>query len=158
MLTATSKGIFLTIDSFFAPLFCCFSNFIYITITMTRERFEKIAQEAFDSLPAEFRNRIENVQIVVEDYPSDDALGKVKADRYSLLGLYQGIPLPYRGTWYGTSATVPDKITLYKKNIESVCRNDDEVELRIREVLFHELGHYFGMNEAQVREAMKGFM
>lgn len=125
---------------------------------MTREQFEHIAQEAFDSLPATFRDRVENVQIVVEDYPSDDALENVKADRFSLLGLYQGIPLPHRGTWYGTSATVPDKITLYQKNIEAVCRDDGEIALRIREVLFHELGHYFGMNEAQVRKAMKGFM
>lgn len=125
---------------------------------MTRERFEQIAQDAFDALPADFRDRVENVQIVVEDYPDDDAIGKVKSDRRSLLGLYQGIPLTHRGQWYGTSATVPDKISLYQKNIESVCRDDDEMELRIREVLFHELGHYFGMNEAQVRAAMKKFM
>ncbi len=125
---------------------------------MTRERFEQIAQEAFDSLPADFRNRVENVHIVVEDYPSDDALGKVKSDRHSLLGLYQGIPLTHRGQWYGMSATVPDKISLYQKNIESVCSDEVEMELRIREVLFHELGHYFGMNEAQIRSAMKRFM
>ncbi len=125
---------------------------------MTREQFEHIAQEAFDSLPAYFRDKVENVQIVVEDYPSDDALGKVKADRTSLLGLYQGIPLPHRGQWYGMTATVPDKISLYQKNIESVCHDEEEMELRIREVLFHELGHYFGMNEAQVRSAMKRFM
>ena len=125
---------------------------------MTRERFEKIAQEAFDSLPADFRDRVENVHIVVEDYPSDDALEKVKSDRYSLLGLYQGIPLTHRGQWYGMSPTLPDKISLYQKNIESVCPDEEETELRIREVLFHELGHYFGMNEAQVRSAMKRFM
>lgn len=125
---------------------------------MTREQFEHIAQEAFDSLPPDFRNRVENVHIVVEDYPSDDALGKVKADRHSLLGLYQGIPLTQRGQWYGMSATVPDKISLYQKNIESVCDGEEETELRIREVLFHELGHYFGMNEAQIRSAMKKFM
>ncbi|MCK9408635.1 MAG: metallopeptidase family protein [Bacteriovoracaceae bacterium] len=125
---------------------------------MTRKRFEQIAQEAFDALPANFVERVDNVQIVVEDYPSDDALGKTTADRYSLLGLYQGIPLTHRGQWYGMSATVPDKISLYQKNIESVCPNEEEIELRIREVLFHELGHYFGMNEAQVRSAMKRFM
>lgn len=125
---------------------------------MTREQFEQIAQDAYDSLPDDFLDRVENVQIVVEDYPSDDALKKVRSTRYSLLGLYQGIPLTKRGQWYGMSATVPDKITLYQKNIESVCKNDEEIERRIREVLFHELGHYFGMNEAQVREAMKRFM
>jgi predicted Zn-dependent protease with MMP-like domain len=125
---------------------------------MTREQFEHIAQEAFDNLPADFRDHVDNVQIVVEDYPTDDALAKVRATRYSLLGLYQGIPLTHRGQWYGMSATVPDKISLYQKNIESVCKNETEIELRIREVLYHELGHYFGMNEAQVRAAMKRFM
>ncbi len=125
---------------------------------MTRERFEHIAQEAFDSLPADFTERVENVHIVVEDYPSDDALGKVKSDRTSLLGLYQGIPLTHRGQWYGMSATVPDKITLYQKNIEAVCKDEEEMELRITEVLFHELGHYFGMDERQVRKAMKRFL
>ncbi len=125
---------------------------------VTREQFEHIAQEAFDSLPADFRDRVENVRIVVEDYPSDDALEKVKSDRYSLLGLYQGIPLTHRGQWYGMSATVPDKISLYQKNIEAVSSGDEETELRIREVLFHELGHYFGMNEAQIRSAMKRFI
>ncbi|MFA6455867.1 MAG: metallopeptidase family protein [Bacteroidota bacterium] len=125
---------------------------------MTRERFEQIAQEAFDLLPADFTEKVDNVQIVVEDYPSEDALRKTKSDRFSLLGLYQGIPLTHRGQWYGMSATVPDKISLYQKNIESVCRDEEEMELRITEVLFHELGHYFGMNEAQVRSAMKRFM
>lgn len=125
---------------------------------MTRERFEQIAQEAFDSLPTDFTDRVENVQIVVEDYPSDDALGKAKADRHSLLGLYQGIPLTQRGQWYGMSATVPDKITLYQKNIEAVCKDEEEMELRITEVLFHELGHYFGMDERQIRNAMRRFL
>ena len=125
---------------------------------MTRDRFAEIAQAAFDSLPAEFKDRVENVHIEIEDYPSDDALGRVKADRTSLLGLYQGIPLTHRGQWYGMSPTAPDTISLYQKNIESVCTTEEETELRIREVLFHELGHYFGMNESQIRNAMKRFM
>lgn len=125
---------------------------------MTYEQFEEIAQEAFDMLPKKFRNNVENVQIVIEDYPSEDAQKKARASKYSLLGLYQGIPLTQRGTWYGASAVVPDKITLYKKNIEAVCNDETELRLRIMEVLYHELGHYFGMNEQQVRDAMKRFM
>ncbi|MBI4428943.1 MAG: metallopeptidase family protein [Ignavibacteriales bacterium] len=124
---------------------------------MTKERFEEIAQSAFDSLPEEFKSRIENVHIVVEDEPSDDVLENVRGGRSSLLGLYQGTPLPHRNTWYGTAPTGPDKITLYRKNIESVCRNEAEVELRILEVLYHEIGHYFGMNEREIRAAMKHF-
>jgi len=124
---------------------------------VTRERFEEIAEHAFESLPDAFKNRVENVQIVVEDYPSSDALARGRAGKKSLLGLYQVVPLPHRGTSYGMFPVGPDKITLYQKNIESVCRTDEEIEHRIIEVLFHELGHYFGMNEREVREAMKDF-
>lgn len=125
---------------------------------MTRERFEEIAQNAYDALPEDFHNTIDNVYIVVEDYPSDETLKKMKAGRDSLLGLYEGVPLTQRGTWYGSTAVLPDKITLYQKNIEAVCVDEEEMELRIMEVLFHELGHYFGMDEAQVRKAMRRFM
>lgn len=124
---------------------------------MTRERFEEIAQTAFDNLPEDFKTRIDNVHIVVEDYPSEDVLEHMKGGKYSLLGLYQGTPLPHRNTWYGTSPTGPDKITLYQKNIEAACRNESEVELRILEVLYHEIGHYFGMNEREIRAAMRNF-
>lgn len=124
---------------------------------MTREQFEEIAQHAFDSLPDTFKHRVENVQIVVEDYPSADALERAHASRHTLLGLYQGVPLPHRGTSYGMYPVGPDKISLYQKNIEQSCSSDQEVERRIVEVLFHELGHYFGMNEKEVREALRNF-
>lgn len=124
---------------------------------MTREQFEEIAQHAFDSLPDTFKQRVENVQIVIEDFPTDDALERTRASRHSLLGLYQGVPLPHRGTSYGMYPVGPDKISLYQRNIERTCSDDQEVERRIVEVLFHELGHYFGMNEREVREALKDF-
>jgi predicted Zn-dependent protease with MMP-like domain len=124
---------------------------------MTREHFEEIAQTAFDSLPEQFRNNIENVHIVVEDYPPDELIDRERYGKYSLLGLYQGIPLTKRGTWYGASPTAPDKISLYQKNIEASCREESEIQRRIVEVLFHEIGHYFGMNESQIRQAMKNF-
>lgn len=124
---------------------------------MTRERFEEIAQSAFDQLPADFRGRVENVRIVVADYPTDELGNRTKRNRNSLLGLYQGIPLTHRNTWYGTSPTVPDTITLFQKNIEAVSRTEEEVERRIVEVLYHEIGHYFGMNEKEIQAAMKDF-
>jgi predicted Zn-dependent protease with MMP-like domain len=124
---------------------------------MTRQRFEEIAQHAFDSLPEAFKGKVDNVQIVVEDYPSTDALSRAHATRSSLLGLYQGVPLPHRGTSYGMYPVGPDKITLYQNNIEAVSTSEKEIEHRIVEVLFHELGHYFGMNEQEVRQAMRNF-
>lgn len=125
---------------------------------MTRERFEKIAQAAFDSLPDVFTEKVDNVRIVVEDYPSEEDLERVGGRRESLLGLYHGVPLPQRGTWYGAVPVVPDTITLYQKNIEAACKDEAEVERRIVEVLFHELGHYFGMNERQIRQAMRKYL
>ena len=124
---------------------------------MTRERFEEIAQHAFDSLPEKFRHKVENVQIVVEDTPSSDARARTRSDKHGLLGLYQGVPLPHRGTSYGMYPVGPDKITLYQSNIEHSCTAEKDIERRIVEVLFHELGHYFGMSEREVREALRDF-
>ncbi len=125
--------------------------------TMTREKFEDVAEEVFEGLPRLFGDKIDNVHIIVEDYPSEDVMYNMHVSKTSLLGLYQGIPLTHRGTWYGTNPTTPDKISLYQANIEAVCRNDKEVSDRIKEVLLHELGHYFGMNELEIRNAMKNF-
>lgn len=125
---------------------------------MTREEFEDIVQESFDLLPEHFRSKIENVRITVEDYPSDELRERMKVGRLSLLGLYEGIPLNKRGSWYGMAPTVPDTIHLFQKNIESQTQNPEELRLRIAEVLFHELGHYFGMNEREVRRAMSNFL
>lgn len=124
---------------------------------MTREMFEEIAEKVFNELPKVFGDKIDNVHIVVEDYPPDEVTHQTHPSKTTLLGLYQGVPLPYRGTGYGTSPTTPDKISLYQKNIEAVSRNDEELSERIREVLLHELGHYFGMNEKEIQNAMRNF-
>jgi predicted Zn-dependent protease with MMP-like domain len=125
---------------------------------MTREEFEDIAQEAFDSLPPQFRERVDNVRIVVEDYPSDELQKSLRTDRYSLLGLYHGVPLGHRGTWYGGVPTVPDTIFLFQKNIEAESGGEGKIRKRIAEVLYHELGHYFGMNEKEVRSMLRNFI
>jgi predicted Zn-dependent protease with MMP-like domain len=121
---------------------------------MEREDFERIVERAFERLPKHFKDAVENVGILVEDFPSDEVVRKMKLrSRHMLLGLYQGVPLNHRGSWYGMSAVVPDKISLYQKNIEAVCRTDEEIEQKIVEVLIHELGHYFGMGEKEIRDA-----
>ena len=124
---------------------------------MDREAFEEIAERAFDALPKTFRDRIENVEVVVQDEPSSDPqLSRYGVRRNEmLLGLYHGVPLTKRGPWYGTTPTLPDRITLFQKNIEAVCSTEKEVEEKIYEVLFHEVGHYFGMNEEEIRAAMR---
>lgn len=121
---------------------------------MEKVKFEELAERAFENLPDVFKERIDNVQIVVEDYPSDDQMKRLKiSSRYELLGLYEGIPLENRGTWYGSTPTVPDRISLFQKNIEAACRTEKEIERKIQEVLIHEIGHYFGMSEKAIRDA-----
>ena len=120
---------------------------------MTREEFENIAEEAFHGLPPRFINAIDNVEIVVEDVPTGDDL-KLQRKGGTLLGLYKGIPLSKRGTWYGMSPTLPDRIILYQKNIEALCRGEREIRRQIYITLYHEIGHYFGMSEAEIRHAM----
>ena len=121
---------------------------------MKREEFERIAQEVFDGLPKHLLERIDNVRIVVEAAPSAETMHQVAlAPSSMLLGLYEGVPLTKRGVDYGVAPVVPDKITLYQRNIELSCSSEKEISEKIREVLIHEIGHYFGMNEREIREA-----
>jgi len=110
---------------------------------MTRERFSYYVRRAVSRLPPRLRERIENVAFVIETEPSDG--------RRSLLGLYHGIPLTRRSGGY--SAVLPDKITLFQKNIEEVAGPgpEERVSQLIEEVVRHEIAHYFGMDERRVR-------
>jgi predicted Zn-dependent protease with MMP-like domain len=121
---------------------------------MEQERFEDLAQEAFDALPDVIREKAENVHIVVEDYPTAEVVRRMRLpSRKVLLGLYEGVPLTHRGTSYGAYPVVPDKITLYRKNIEAVARTDEEIRSAVRDTLIHEVAHHYGMNEDEVRRA-----
>lgn len=121
---------------------------------MIKEQFEEFAQQAYDLLPDVLRIKMDNVQIVIEDYPTPDQLRSVRARSHlDLLGLYEGIPLSRRGPWYGSSPTVPDRISLFQKNIERECRNEKDIPQKILDVLIHEIAHHFGMNEEEIRKA-----
>lgn len=121
---------------------------------LTREEFEKVVEEAYAELPGRFRTTIDNLYIVVEDRPPEHvALNKGIRARGILLGLYEGVPLPHRGTGYGTFPVLPDKITLFRENLEQISRNEAELVRNIVSTLIHEIGHYFGMTEKQIRDA-----
>jgi predicted Zn-dependent protease with MMP-like domain len=119
---------------------------------MTRDEFKKLVQEAIDSIPRRFSDAIDNVAIVIEERPSPDVLAEMEMDPdEGLLGLYQGIPLPERQWAHGNS--LPDRITLYQREIEDECDgDDDEIVVAIGETLIHELGHYFGLSEDEIME------
>jgi predicted Zn-dependent protease with MMP-like domain len=121
---------------------------------MQKEEFEKVAQEVFESLPDTFRMAIDNVRIMVEEGIPDARVGRRGYHPEGiLLGLYEGIPLNRRGPAYGMYPVLPDTITLFKSSIEAIARSDDEVRMILRDTLIHEIGHYFGMSERQIRNA-----
>jgi predicted Zn-dependent protease with MMP-like domain len=116
---------------------------------MKREEFSKAVGEALDSLPAEFRSKIRNVAVLVEDLPPNPIPSEPGQPRRILLGLFHGVPMTQKSVFAVPSG--PDYVVLYKKNIEAVCSTEAEVREQIRRTLVHEMGHYFGMTEEQVR-------
>lgn len=123
---------------------------------MTRERFEKLVEDALTLIPKRFRREMQNVAIVVEDEPSDDLLDDMEIpDGDTLLGLYQGTPLPERGWAHGNN--LPDRISLFQGPIEDACEEEDDVRDCVAETLIHEFGHYFGMNEEQIEAIEEQF-
>ena len=119
---------------------------------MERERFEELVEEALQELPAMFRDKLENLAIMVEDEP--EGHGPHAGPRRLLLGIFQGIPATQKSVW--DIVTAPNRIVLYQRNIEAVCRNDAEIRQQVRTTVMHELGHYFGMSEEQLRQAGLG--
>ncbi len=117
---------------------------------MDREKFETLVVEAIDNLPLEFRNKLENVDVIVEDWPTSRQLKEVKlSHRSQLLGLYQGVPQINRGRGYGL--VPPDKISIFQKPIEGQCHSNEEIGVKITEVVCHEIAHHFGIDEKTLR-------
>ena len=120
---------------------------------MNKKKFEELVENAYRKIPDEFKQKIENVGITVEDYPSREDLEKLEIrGKGLLLGLYRGTPLHQRSIWQGIRT--PDEIVLFQKDIEKVCRNDKEIEERVDEVLKHEIAHYFGLSDDKIYELM----
>jgi len=117
---------------------------------MKHEHFVNVVEETLDSLPQEFRGRIRNVAVLVEDFPPNQPSPQRGQRRRLLLGLFHGVPTTKKSTF--DLPTGPDYIVLYQKNIEAVCSNETEVQEQIRLTLMHELGHYFGMDENQLKD------
>jgi predicted Zn-dependent protease with MMP-like domain len=115
---------------------------------MKRERFIKVVEEVLDSLPHEFRSRIHNVSVLVEDKPPNQPPPRGEGRRL-LLGLFHGVPRTKKSVF--DLPTGPDYVVLYQKNIEAVCSTEAEIREQIRLTVIHELGHYFGMDEDQLK-------
>ena len=118
---------------------------------MTRARFERLVADALGMMPQSFRQAVRNVAVIVEDAPAPKLLDDVGIDPPdTLLGLYEGVPLPERDWTHGNA--LPDRITLFQKPIEAASQNDNEIVVVIGETVIHEFGHYFGLCEEEIEE------
>ncbi|MBZ5541782.1 MAG: metallopeptidase family protein [Acidobacteriia bacterium] len=126
---------------------------------MDRECFVKLVEEVLEALPAEFRKRIHNLAVLVENRPPKRSSRKTRGSAQKagfektarvVLGIYQGVPATKRSVFDPSAG--PDRIVLYQKNIEEVCSNEAEIRHEVRQTVLHELGHYFGMDEAQLKD------
>jgi len=116
-----------------------------------RERFFEMVMKAIHELPPEFQERMENLDVIVADWPSQSQMaGSNIRSRYGLLGLYEGVPHTSRSRGYGM--VLPDKITIFRKPIEARCRSWTEVEEEIGRVVRHEIAHHFGTGEETLRQ------
>jgi predicted Zn-dependent protease with MMP-like domain len=122
---------------------------------MDSQRFEELVARAVDSLPDEFRERMENIDVVVADRPSLQQLSRLRRSRgETLLGLYEGVPLTRRSAHYGL--VPPDKITIFQQPIEAMCRTDARIIAEVRRVVLHEIAHHFGISDDRLRQLGMG--
>jgi predicted Zn-dependent protease with MMP-like domain len=118
---------------------------------MDAESFENLVADALEALPEFFRDKLDNVEVVVEDWPDHHTLRLARVrSPYGLLGFYHGVPLTERTSYYGLVA--PDKISIYRRPIEAQCRTEDELRDTVRRVVLHELAHHFGISDNRLHE------
>lgn len=118
---------------------------------MLRNKFEVLVVNALAGLPLEFKELLDNIDIVVEDWPSSVQLRKMKLkNKYELLGLYEGVPITQRDQGY--NLVLPDKITIFQRPLEAQCRSLKELRNEIAGVVEHEIAHHFGIDDQRLNE------
>lgn len=120
---------------------------------MNREEFEEIVKEGIKDIPEKFLKKLNNVDICIEEEPTSYQLRKLRNKKgFLILGLYEGIPQTER---QGYGQVLPDKITIFKKSIERIAKSREEIKKTVKNTVWHEIAHHFGMDERQVRIAEK---
>ncbi len=121
---------------------------------MTFEEFEQLVNEGIEAIPKKFLDKLDNVAITIEDFPTPMQLRKQGLPRgWTLFGLYEGIPQTRRGSSY--AGVLPDKITIFRGPIMNAAANPDQVKEIVKNTVWHEIAHHFGMDEARVRQSEK---
>lgn len=115
---------------------------------MDEKRFRELVKLALDSLPSEFAQKLDNVEVVVENDPTNDQIRELKLSKDDLLfGLYRGVPQTKRGFYSGV---LPDKIIIFKNSIEEVAKTEQEIKEKVIKVVVHEIGHHFGLSDEEL--------
>jgi predicted Zn-dependent protease with MMP-like domain len=118
---------------------------------MQRYEFESLVNEAVKELPKEFREKLTNVAIVIEDHPSEELLERMEVpEDETLFGLYEGVPLTERGHF--NEPLYPDRILIFQGPIEEECDTPEEVREEVRITLLHEIAHFFGFDDDELEE------
>jgi predicted Zn-dependent protease with MMP-like domain len=113
---------------------------------MNRAQFETFVESALKKLPRQFREKLANIAVVVEDWADEDTLREMEIEPPdTLYGLYRGVDLTRRDSGYGN--VLPDTIHIYQGPIEEDCEDPEEMADLVREVVAHEIGHYFGLDD-----------
>jgi predicted Zn-dependent protease with MMP-like domain len=120
---------------------------VYETDTAT---IEAMVERVLEELPAEFRQRLDNLAVVVEDAPAFEDRNALAGRGGTLLGLYRGVPLTTRRSTYGM--VPPDKIVVFKRALERLARDEKHLYDLVRHTVQHEIAHHFGISDARLRE------
>jgi predicted Zn-dependent protease with MMP-like domain len=117
---------------------------------MDRKRFARLVTQALTNLPPVFQEKLNNLEVVVEDWPRKEDLEEMDlAPDDTLFGLYRGIPLTERGI---EPPVVPDQIVIFQGPIESACADETEIRAEVRRTVLHEIAHHFGIGEERLAE------
>ncbi|MDQ7820612.1 MAG: metallopeptidase family protein [Armatimonadota bacterium] len=118
---------------------------------LSRRRFRRLVLQALQSLPEEIRARLDNVAVVVEDWPSAEQLAAAGVGpEDTLFGLYEGVPLISRGIT--ADSLLPDKITIFQGPLEEACASEEEMAEEIRRTVVHEIAHHLGIDDERLAE------
>ncbi|OGL36551.1 hypothetical protein A3F38_03050 [Candidatus Saccharibacteria bacterium RIFCSPHIGHO2_12_FULL_48_21] len=118
--------------------------------SVSDREFEDIVGDGIDAIPKLYQKHLRNVAFIVEDSPSPDQLRQLGLHCNQLLfGLYEGVPLPAR---HGTTKLLPDKITIFKKPLEAISSNIDQLREQVRHTIWHEVAHYYGLGHKRIHE------
>ncbi len=120
---------------------------------MNKPAFEDLVQKALRTLPKKFKEKLENISIVVENEAPQDVLDDMGIEDGGLYGLYQGTPLTEREWNYGN--VLPDRIVIYQWPIEEDARSSEEIEEIVRDTVMHEIGHFFGFDDRELYDMEK---